>query len=261
MSSPRSQRHPVRTRGWIPDQLGAWVMVTVPLLVGVWLAGPAWIHVPLTVAWYSGFCAFFALGWWLRVRAAKRAAYQPPLLTYGAVCVISTAAVLWCRPALVAWSAAFGPLMAVAVWEAYRRRSRSLRSGLATVIASALLTPVAVHAAGHGVTAHVWLVTALLGMYFCGTIFVVKTLIRQRRHREFWRWSYLYHALCLGVVLAAAALGWCSWRVCVVFLGLVLRSVAMPQASARRERPFTAKTVGITEMGWTALVLATALSG
>ena len=51
--APKTQKKPRRKRkntGWVPDQHGAWVMVTVPLLLGVGLAGPSWIHLPLAVA-------------------------------------------------------------------------------------------------------------------------------------------------------------------------------------------------------------------
>ena len=39
--APKTQKKPRKKRkntGWVPDQHGAWVMVTVPLLLGVGLA-------------------------------------------------------------------------------------------------------------------------------------------------------------------------------------------------------------------------------
>ena len=69
--APKTQKKPRKKRkntGWVPDQHGAWVMVTVPLLLGVGLAGPSWIHLPLAVAWMTGYFAFFALGLWVKAR-------------------------------------------------------------------------------------------------------------------------------------------------------------------------------------------------
>ena len=83
---PKTQKKPRRKRkntGWVPDQHGAWVMVTVPLLLGVGLAGPSWIHLPLAVAWMTGYFAFFALGLWVKARGPRKAAFRRPLATYG----------------------------------------------------------------------------------------------------------------------------------------------------------------------------------
>ena len=117
--APKTQKKPRKKRkntGWVPDQHGAWVMVTVPLLLGVGLAGPSWIHLPLAVAWMTGYFAFFALGLWVKARGPRKAAFRRPLATYGGVSAAASIIVVAMHPAVVLWGVVFAPLVGVAVW-------------------------------------------------------------------------------------------------------------------------------------------------
>ena len=166
--APKTQKKPRKKRkntGWVPDQHGAWVMVTVPLLLGVGLAGPSWIHLPLAVAWMTGYFAFFALGLWVKARGPRKAAFRRPLATYGGVSAAASIIVVAMHPAVVLWGVVFAPLVGVAVWEMYRRRPRSLLSGEATVLASCVMVPLASSVVGATLDARLWTITAyrLLG--------------------------------------------------------------------------------------------------
>ena len=169
--APKTQKKPRRKRkntGWVPDQHGAWVMVTVPLLLGVGLAGPSWIHLPLAVAWMTGYFAFFALGLWVKARGPRKAAFRRPLATYGGVSAAASIIVVAMHPAVVLWGVVFAPLVGVAVWEMYRRRPRSLLSGEATVLASCVMVPLASSVGGVDLDARLWTITAFGGVVFCG---------------------------------------------------------------------------------------------
>lgn len=248
-----------KSRGWVPDQHGAWVMVTVPLLLGVWLAGPHLLHLPLAVAWYSGYFAFFAVSWWLRARGPRKRAYVPALVTYGAVCAVDSAIVIAIAPRALWWVAVFGPLMSVAIYEAYRRRPRSLLSGLSTVLASVAMIPLASHLVGADMDLRVRMATLLVGMYFCGTIFYVKSLIRERKNHQFGTASVLVHVFFVVIAAGVVALGWAHPAAAVVSALLAVRAWLMPWWGQRRETPWTPKFVGITEMLSTVLVVLTAV--
>lgn len=243
-----------KNRAWVPDQHGAWVMVTVPLLLGVWLAGFHWLHVPLAIAWYTGYFAFFAVSWWLRARGPRKRDYVPALLTYGLVCGLAAAVIIVAQPGVLRWSAVFGPLMSVAIYEAYRRRPRSLISGLSTVLASVAMIPLASSIVGAPLTTQIWVATLLVGMYFCGTVFYVKSLIRERKNARFWAVSIGVHGA-FAVVAAAVGLVFPG----VVFVLLVFRAWFMPWWARRRGTPWTPKFVGMTELISTVLVVLTAV--
>ncbi|MFE4464498.1 YwiC-like family protein [Oerskovia sp. NPDC056781] len=254
--STQPERRPTRRRrrrgpGWVPDQHGAWAMLAVPLLVGVFLGSPAWVHVPLAALWFVGYFAFFATGLWLKSRFKAR--WWPPVRAYGIATVVPAVAVLLLRPDLLAWVPLFAPLVAVSLWSSYRRTERSLLNDGATVLAACLMMPVA-FAAGTGRAPGVWPgttlpdgVTGVAGIgwpqvwalfvvvlaYFAGTILYVKTLIRERGERSYRVASVVYH-LTAGVVasaaLAAAGLVW--WPAATLFAGLTVRALWVPRTEA-----------------------------
>ncbi|AEX38489.1 Hypothetical protein CpPA02_0011 [Corynebacterium pseudotuberculosis] len=230
-------------------------MVTVPAIIGVALA-PAWIDIPLLLLWWCGYFAFFAASVWMRGRYRKH--HLPPLVTYGVVTGISGLVVLLCQWQLVVWIPAFLPLIGIAVYETWRRRPRSLLSGLATVCAACLILPV-ITWAGDGLTVRVWAICGVLLLYFAGSIPYVKTLIRERGSRPWLIGSITFHIVFLIIACVAAAYQMVHVAVAVVAGILLLRAWLMPVTGARRERLWTPRQVGLLDALLGVLVVLTAV--
>lgn len=274
----RAARRP--GRGWVPDQHGAWAMVTVPVLCGVVLSGPSLRHLPLLGLWWVGYLAFFATGRWLRSR--RKARYLPPVRTYTAAMVPFAVALVVLTPHLVVWAVPFAPLVATTAWCSANRRDRSLLNDLVTIGAAGLMTAVAYDAgvAGAGGVwgsgwlagtgwwgtsraavlpgaaadgslvgwSWVWLVTVLLTAYFVGTILYVKANIRERGNRRYLVASAVYHLGWFGAALLLAAAGPVRWLHAAVWGGLAVRAVVVQHAAARRDRPFPPVLLGVGEI-------------
>ncbi|MDO5731178.1 YwiC-like family protein [Corynebacterium sphenisci] len=240
----------------MPDQHGAWFMVTVPVLLGV-LFAPAWIHIPLLTTWWAGYFAFFAAGIWMRSRF--RASNRPPVVAYGTVTAVAGVLTLLLDWRLLIWAPVYAPLVAVAVYETWRRRPRSLLSGWSTVLAACLMLPVAAWAGGHPLDARVIAVTGVLTVYNLGTVPYVKTLIRERGDRGWLLFSLAFHALAVLAAVAAAAVGRVHWLVPVVALLVAGRAWWMPHAAARRGAPWRPRTIGVSEMAVSAAVILAAV--
>lgn len=243
-------------------------MLVVPFVVGMLAAGPAPVHLPLAVLWVVGYFDFYAVGLWLKSRRKTR--YVPPVRAYSIALVVPAAAVLALRPGLVVWAPAFAPLVVISLWCSHRRRDRSLLNDATTVLAACLMLPVAFFAgipapalpgstpagsvlpgsalpgstlsdaggwlgqAGPANWPQVWVATALVLVYFFGTVLYVKTLIRRRGDRGFLAVSVGYHAV---VTVAAAgltaAVGQAWGPVVVVFALLAARSWWVPRTAAK----------------------------
>jgi hypothetical protein len=103
-----------------------------------------------------------------------------------------------------------------------------------------------------------WLLALVQFLYFAGTVFYVKTVIRERDNPEYRVLSGGFHALALVVV--AAVFGFArddgtAWPLLVVFVLLLVRALVVPSY-----RP-TPKQVGIAEIAATVGVAATSLLG
>ncbi|WP_426726757.1 YwiC-like family protein [Corynebacterium rouxii] len=257
--------HSTSTRLVIPNQHGAWAMLITPAVLG---CIKAWGHisvavlVPVVVAWFSGYCAFFAFGMWVKARrnAHRRAYYTRSLLVYGGISVGMCAVALSVDPSLIRWALYFAPLVGVAVCETYNKRPRSVLSGAATTVASALLYAVLI--------GRLNIATGFLMLYFTGTIMVVKSLIRERSNTRFWYASLWYHVLAIvamGVVIYANTTGHLGgetlggvfiWLSFVTLLVALVRAWALPFVQRRGLRVWKAKDIGVLEM--MVLVLACA---
>ena len=233
-------------------------MVTVPAITGVILA-PSWTAIPLLLTWWLGYFTFFAGSVWIRSRFRER--NRPPVLVYGSLAAVAGVTTLIFDWRLLMWVPAFAPLVAIAVFEAWKRRPRSLLSGVSTVVAACLILPVAAWAGG-GLDVEAWAAFAVYLAYFVGTVPYVKTLIRERGSRPWFIGSVSYHVVVLvAAVVAVLVTGGHPFHPAIIVVAVVLlaRATLMPITGARREKPWTPKVVGLLDAAITVLVVIVVL--
>ena len=256
--------------GWVPRQHGAWAMLAVPALLGIaarlrWGGdgGPATYLISLVAAWFAGYFWFSAASLWLKSAPRRRRPLLAPLATYGALAAGLGAAVLvLVGPSLLLWGIVFVPLTALALVLVAHRRERSLLSGAATVIAASafLVTcylPSPTSSAPRLGDA-IWLAGVCLA-YFLGTVFAVKTMIRERGSQGWFAASVGYHAACVGFAVVGLATGALSWVWIGFFAAATIRAAALPLI-ARRRGALRPGTLGIIEIGFTLALVALAFA-
>ncbi|RNM14186.1 YwiC-like family protein [Nocardioides pocheonensis] len=254
-TTPRTR--PGRQRrgpGWVPNQHGAWAMLASPLLVGALAGGVAWVQLPLAAFWFAGYFAFFATSLWLKSR--RRAKWFPPVRAYTVLSVALGVVVVFMQPGLTRWAPLFVVPLAIGLYAAAHRQDRALVSGLATTAGSALMTVVAYDAGPGTDLTRAWELALVQFLYFAGTVFYVKTVIRERDNVAF-RWlSGIFHAfalIVLAVVFGLVENSGTAWALLLVFAALLARAILVPP-----HRP-TPKQVGIAEVAATVAVAATSL--
>lgn len=229
-------------------------MLASPLLVGIIASGPAWVHLPLTAFWFAGYFAFFATSLWLKAR--RRAKWFPPVRAYGALTAALGIIVLVSEPALVRWAPLFVLPLGIGLYAAAHRHDRALVSGLATTAGSALMTVVAYDAGPGSDLERAWQLALVQFLYFAGTVFYVKTVIRERDNPAFHWLSGGFHALALvivSLVFGVVENDGTAWPLLIVFAVLLVRAIVVPPY-----RP-TPKQVGIAEIVATVAVATTSL--
>lgn len=220
-------------------------MLATPLLVGILGSGPAWVHLPLTAFWFLGYFAFYATGLWLKAR--RRPRYRPPVLAYGVAAAVAGALTLVLAPDLIRWAPLFVLPLGVGLIASAVRDDRSLWSGVSTTVGSSLMTLVAYDAGGGTDFTRAWLLAAVIAAYFAGTVFYVKTIIRERGSEPYYWLSVGFHsAATLALIPISPAL-------VLVFAALTIRAAIVPAF------PITPKQAGFGEVATTVLVGVTAL--
>jgi hypothetical protein len=231
----------------VPNQHGAWAMLASPLLVGIVASGVSWVHVPLTAFWFAGYFAFFATSLWLKSR--RRARYWPPVRAYGLIAGLLGLVTLALQPGLVIWAPLFVVPLAVGLWAASARRDRDLVSGVTTIVGSALMTVVAYAAGpGHDITRG-WLLALVQFLYFAGTVFYVKSAIRERRNPHFLQLSVAAHAVA-SVITAVV-----SWWLLMVFAALTVRAALVPRVGWSPKRIGMIEVVATVAVGVVSLIV------
>lgn len=270
---------------WVPNQHGAWAMLLLPIIMGICLGICTLVNgspsagvvimgvsrsVVLLIAWVVGYFAFFAWGLWAKIppprngRSSERK-HQAfvATATYCAITLVAALITVALRPSLLLWAPAFAIVMGAALWEVVRKRPRSLLSGIATVVASVLMVPVADHTIRGSINGIAWWWALILGIYFTGTIIYVKTMIRERNNPRYLTFSIGYHAVFVLVSLVFAVLASCgivtelspytgrwlivgAWLLVVAASISLFRSWAVPR-SAHNGGKWSPKRVGKTE--------------
>ena len=235
-------------------------MLVAPVVLGAMLAERLdWRHVLLLAFVLVGYLAFFATGLWLKAR--RRPRYLPPVQAYLPAAAAVGLLVAVSAPHLVRWAPLFVVPMAVGLYASATRDERSIWSGLATTAGATLLTPVAFDVAGDwsGRTATVWWATSVLGGYFAGTVFYVKTMIRERGAKGWWVASVLWHLLVIGLVALGPVVVGMPWG--AVVPALVVAVALLARAAVLPRYPLTPTTVGMLEIVVTVGVVVCVWSG
>ena len=250
-----------RSQGWIPNQHGAWFMLFIPPLMGLILQ-PSWAALPLLITWWAGYFTYFAITIWVKGRLRPK--HLPPVLAYGAITAVAGITALISQWQLLSWLPIFAPIIAVAVYETIKRRERSLVSGWSTVLAAAMMLPTVASISTNGtpaaVSADLWWATAWFALYFGGSIYYVKTLIRDfGNHARFIQSVGFHAAVFIGAIALAVAQPH-TWPVAVVGALLAARSYAVPRAAQRRGKRIPPKYVGMIDGLVTVFVVVAAFA-
>lgn len=249
------KRARARSKGWVPNQHGAWAMLVLPWVLGLGIVVGqgrfAVEHAVLFAFWMVGYFAFFAATLWLKSRFKPR--YLPALATYGATAAVLGLVLLRLAPQWWVWVLAFAPICSFALWLAWKRQERDVVSGLATIVAACLI-PVVMGGWG---PVPVALALVCFG-YFFGTVLYVKTVIRERGKPGWVAFSVAWHAAC------AVAVAWVpaplpKWWLVAFFAAIALRALLVPLLGPMRCRRVDVKLVGIWEFVTSAALLAITL--
>ncbi|MFI1679613.1 YwiC-like family protein [Streptomyces sp. NPDC020607] len=223
-------------RSWLPNQHGAWAMLAVPFAAGVFLGdgpgdGPRWPHLPLFAAWLAGYVTAFHVQQWLRLRRLSRNPGAPrrhvrPALAAAAVSAVFGVPLLFAYPWLLLVAACAAPFVAVNTWYAWRNRERALLNGLAAVVPACGMLLVTLRMGG-GELSEGWRPALACLLFFAGTVPYVKTMIRERDSRAYYRASVTYHALAVPVAYVLS-----PW-LAVLFAAYLVRAAVLPGKGLR----------------------------
>ncbi|MEJ8547830.1 YwiC-like family protein [Brevibacillus borstelensis] len=233
-------------RSFIPNQHGAWAMLIVPFLFGVFASTPVILHLPLFLCWLLLYLFTFPLLQLIRTGKGER--YKKPLLVYGVLLAPLAGVLLMAKPGLVWYALSLLPFFLINCYYARKNQERALLNDFAAVLLFSSIVFVTYQIGGGNDWSAAVSLFSLSVLYFSGTVFYVKTMIREKRNKAFYGLSVGYH------IVQAAVMGWMFSLWLLLPAGvLLIRAIVSP-----RLQP-SIKVVGISEIGYAVLMTATVL--
>jgi hypothetical protein len=232
---------------YVPNQHGAWAMLIIPFLFGMFASKPVWLHLLLFLGWLLAYLFSYAFLQW--IRTGKTALYKKTMLLYGGLLVPDAVALAVLDPALARMAPLFIPMFLVNCYYARRNRERSLINDLAAVVQFSLMVFVAYEAGGGSDWNLAFELFAFSVLYFTGTVFYVKTMIREKHNVNYYRISVGYH-----LALLAAAAVWFPPALLAPLAVLLVRAVWSPRSKLK------VKQTGMLEIAYSVLIAVSVLA-
>jgi hypothetical protein len=221
-------------------------MLIVPFLFGMFAARPGWLHALLFFGWLLVYLFSFAFLQWIRTK--KKPIYVRPMQIYGSLLVPAGILLFILKPSLGWFVPLFIPLFFVNCYYAKRNQERAFINDVAAVVQFSLMVFVAYHAGGGSDWRLAAELFAISILYYVGTVFYVKTIIREKNNPKYYWFSVGYHL----ALLAAGVLWFHPW------LALPLTVLALRAALSPRMK-LTVKQSGMLEIVYSVLITITVL--
>lgn len=238
----------------IPPQHGAWAYLIIPLGVGWIEFGVQWLTVVFALAWIVAYPVSYFLGRAIAARinrgawtdrAKRELGYALPwVIVFGVLGVVLMAF----RPWLIFAVLALGVLWVVSLALTVKGRERGISNDIVLIAMAATAVPI-IWAISFDEPqpsswpASVWTISAILLVFFAGSVIHVKSLIREARDHRWRIADIVFHALALGLFVVS------PWLL-IAFIPALARSVAM-----RPGQKLKPGVIGVVELVMSVLIV------
>lgn len=206
---------------FLPKQHGAWAMLIIPFWLGVFASQFKWLHIPLFLGWVFLYLATYPMLLLCKRKKKQQRFYAKWTAIYLGISLLLLSAPLVSEPGLFMFALIFLPFFLLNGYYSSVNKDRALTNDI-SAIAVFCLAGVASHFFGaremHNNGFHV---AAVSFLFFLGSTFYVKTMIREKKNASFKTISWGYHGL---VVLFWAFTG--NWLVLLAFTPSLVRAIA-----------------------------------
>lgn len=207
---------------FLPKQHGAWAMLIIPFWLGASATGFVWEHIPFFLGWLSLYLATYPM--LLLFKKKKISFYMKWTIIYMVPAVLLFLIPLFSRPSIVLFGVAMIPFFIINAYFSAKNRERALLNDFSAIFAFAIAGLASSYLPNGTLTAEAITVFFASILFFTGSTFYVKTMIREKKNINFKWVSWVFHAfvlllwLLLGEPIIALAFVPSLWRA-VYFYG------------------------------------------
>lgn len=203
---------------FLPKQHGAWAMVIIPFWLGVVASGFIWQHIPLFFGWLLLYLATYPM--LLLFKKKRIPFYTKWTFIYFIPAVLLLLIPIWTRPSIIYFGLAMIPLFIINAYFSSKNNERAFLNDITAIFAFSIAALATSYLALGEINAPTMLVFIASILFFIGTTFHVKTIIRERNNIPFKWISWTYHTL---VPILWIAFGY--WIIALAFIPSLIRTI------------------------------------
>lgn len=178
----------------LPKQHGAWAMLIIPFLLGAYYGGFSWLHIPLFLGWLLLYLATYPF--FMAIKNKKRRQYYLRwFLAYSIPAVVLLLIPLVNHFSLLYFGLSMMPFFLINIYYARKKNERALLNDLAA-IAEFCIGGLASFYVGDGeLNLRAAEIFSFCFLFFTGSSFYVKTMIREKKNVVYKWASWGFHLL------------------------------------------------------------------
>lgn len=220
----------------IPKQHGAWAMLIIPFLLNVLLGNPKIGHIPLFLAWLFLYLSTYPFLMSLK-KTKKQKEFIKSFVFFFLSALLFLLYPLLDEPRLIYFGVAMIPFFYINMYFSKQKQDRALLNDIIAVFIFGI-GGLASYFYGTGIIDEkAVLIFLLIFLYFLGTIFYVKTMIREKKNVKYKYVSWAYHIGLQAVFIIIGQFGFA-----LSYLFSTIRAIIL------YGKKVSIKTIGITEI-------------
>jgi hypothetical protein len=195
---------------FMPKQHGAWAMLIIPFWLGAAASEIIWQHVPFFIGWLLLYLATYPL--LLIFKKKKIPFYRKWALIYMVPAIVFLLIPLFTTPTIAYFGFSMIPFFILNAYFSAKNKDRAVMNDLSAIVVFSIAGLASSHLPGGTINEEAILVFAASILFFTGSTFYVKTMIREKKNTNFkwisWTYHFLVPILWLGAgeaIVAAAA--------------------------------------------------------
>lgn len=220
---------------FLPKQHGAWAMLIIPFWLSVVASGFIWQHIPLFSGWLLLYFATFPM---LQMAKGKNVSfYRKWTFIYLIPAFLFLMIPFVTRPSIAIFGLLMLPFFIVNLYFSKRKQDRALWNDFSAIIVFAIGGLASGFLANGKINEATILVFITSILFFIGSTFYVKTMIREKKNIVYKWISWIYHGLV---------------PICFLLIGFSIVAIAYVPSLVRAiyfyGKPYSMKKVGILEI-------------
>lgn len=185
----------------IPKQHGAWSMLILPFLLGGIVGGWTLAHIPFAIAWLFVYMGTFFLFQYIKQRKKSKELLHT-VVTYLTIATVAAVPVFLSEWRLVWFVLAMMPFGLVNAYFAKIKDERNVWNDVSAVTSFCIGGMASYYLGARVLDETMMWMFVLPYLYFLGSIFFVKTMIREKKSLFYRNVSWGYHSLLVAIFIA-----------------------------------------------------------